>query len=307
MTGSPSARLRLEQLESRLQPSVTYHGGALLTHVEAQAVYLGSDWTATTAAVAESQTLDKFVSYIVNSPYTTVLGTAGYGVGTGTASTGAVLGLSLNKAYYLTDAQIRADIQAGIKAGTLQAPDANRLYVVYVEAGVAVSDGNSTSTNSFLGYHGAFAGTTAAGAAADIRYAVLPHPGGYNPSPASQGFASAFNELTAVSSHEIAEAITDPDVNYKQLGWYDARLNGEIGDITAGDLATLNGYVVQLVAGPNDQPLALTGGGVSNPPPPPPPPTGHHHHGGGGWGWGGWASVVWGGSSWFEVETTHRH
>jgi len=34
----------IERLESRELLTVTYHGGALLTAVEAQAVYLGGDW-----------------------------------------------------------------------------------------------------------------------------------------------------------------------------------------------------------------------------------------------------------------------
>ena len=34
----------LECLEDRLVPTVTYHGGTLLPHVEVQGMYLGSDW-----------------------------------------------------------------------------------------------------------------------------------------------------------------------------------------------------------------------------------------------------------------------
>ena len=34
----------LERLEDRLVPTVTYHGGTLLPHVEVQGMYLGSDW-----------------------------------------------------------------------------------------------------------------------------------------------------------------------------------------------------------------------------------------------------------------------
>src|SRR5437660_8519968 len=33
-----------ERLESREMLTVTYHGGALLTHVEAQPVFMGSGW-----------------------------------------------------------------------------------------------------------------------------------------------------------------------------------------------------------------------------------------------------------------------
>jgi hypothetical protein len=92
---------------------------------------------------------------------------------------------------------------------------------------------------------------------------VLPYPGTPNPSPSSQGFSSAFDELTSVSSHEIAEAVTDPDVNYKRLGWYDDQLNGEIGDLTDQN-SRLGGYLIQDLVGKNDQvivPAPDNGGG----------------------------------------------
>jgi hypothetical protein len=43
----PRRQLSLEPLEDRLAPAVTPHGGAVLPHVEAQGVYLGSDWNST--------------------------------------------------------------------------------------------------------------------------------------------------------------------------------------------------------------------------------------------------------------------
>src|SRR5260370_22194014 len=46
---------------------------------------------------------------------------------------------------------------------------------------------------------------------------------------------------TVVLSHEISEAITDPDT---RTGWFDPR-RGEIGDITAGQIGSLHGYTVQ--------------------------------------------------------------
>jgi hypothetical protein len=159
----------------------------------------------------------------------------------------------------ITDSQIQADLQAAISSSQLATPDANRLYVVYVEPGVKISLGSDTSVNSFLGYHGAFAGKAASGAAIDIHYALMAYPGSPNPTYSSQGFASSFDQLTSVSSHEIAEAVTDPNVNYKALGWYDDTNNGEIGDLT-NVRTTFNGYVVQEVVNQNDQPMAIVSG-----------------------------------------------
>jgi hypothetical protein len=114
-----------------------------------------------------------------------------------------------------------------------------------------------------LGYHGAFAGNDATGRPADIRYAVVAYPGTPNAAAVSQGFATTFNQLTSVTSHELAEAVTDPNVNYKAAGWYDDRLNGEIGDLTRQN-SVLNGYLVQDVVNKNDQVIAPSSGSTSS-------------------------------------------
>jgi hypothetical protein len=250
----PRIRLALESLEDRCVPTVSYFGGALLTNVEAQAIYYGNGWNST-ATSGQEAALDGFLSYIVNSPFTQALTQAGYGVGSGTASAGVVDPASLSAGATLQDAQIQAAIQSLVSSGTVAAPDANRLYVVYVQPNVIVAQGGLTSQQGLLGYHGAFAGHTAAGQAVDIHYAVIAYPGG---SVGNQSNTSiAIDDLTSVTSHEVAEAITDPNVNYKTLGWYDPA-RGEIGDITEQFLTRLNGYLVQEVAGKNDQPLSLT-------------------------------------------------
>lgn len=262
---------RLEQLEARELLTVTYHGGAVLSNVEAQAVYLGSDWNTNASLQNQAQSTDKFLSTLVDGPYMDMLNNAGYGVGRGTASAGATDNLNINKGVALTDQQIQADLKSMISSGQLAAPDANRLYMVYVEPGVEVQQGSSNSKTSFLGYHGAFGYQTGSGTA-DIHYAVMPYPGTPNPSSGSQGFSSTFNELTAVSSHELAEAVTDPNVNYKAAGWYDDQLNGEIADLTRQN-STITGaggvqYEVQDVVNQNDQVISP---GTSQPSPNPNP------------------------------------
>jgi hypothetical protein len=169
----------------------------------------------------------------------------------------------------ISDASIQARLEADIKSGLVQAPDANRLYVIYVEPNVAVNlgGGQGTTQQGILGYHGAFAGSTASGAAAVIRYAVVAYPGG-TVGNSSLG-TTAIDQLTDVTSHELAEAVTDPDVNFAKLGWYDPQ-RGEIGDIEENNpnaFVRLDGYLVQEVATRNDQFLVLS----TTPTPTPPP------------------------------------
>jgi Bacterial Ig-like domain (group 3) len=258
-------RPELEPLEERQTPTVTYYGGNLLPHVEAQAVYYGNEWSSVPAVAAQTATLDAFLKDLTGGAYMDALTRAGYGVGRGTASAGAVDKAALATPSVITDASIRAHLQADVTAGLVQAPDANRLYVVYVEPNVAVNlgAGQGTTQQGVLGYHGAFAGRDAAGNAVTIHYAVIAYPGG-SVGNSSRGTA-ATDQLTAVASHEVTEAVTDPDVNYGRLGWYDAR-RGEIGDITENNpnaLVRLDGYLVQEVADQNDQLLSIT----SSPPP----------------------------------------
>jgi hypothetical protein len=166
----------LECLEGRLVPTVTYHGGALLPHVEVQGLYLGSDWYNNSTYYNQTSQFEAFNLFLPQSSYMDLLTQLDYGVGRGSTSPGTIDLLTLNKSYYLTDSTIRSEIQRFINAGYLQPPDANRLYVVYVEPGVAIlndHDHNSTSTRNFAGYHAAFAGRTASGYGVDIHYAVI--------------------------------------------------------------------------------------------------------------------------------------
>jgi hypothetical protein len=249
----------LEPLADRLQPAVLNYGGAVLPHVEAQAVYLGQEWAAPTPGQPTPVAIDASLSDLVGGAYMDALSQAGYGVGRGTASTGAVDRTTLNAGSVISDQSIQAGLQADIRSGLVKAPDANRLYVVYVQPDVAVDVGygQGTTQQGILGYHGAFGGVDAAGYPVTIRYAVVAYPGGAAGNT-SLG-VGAVDQLTAVASHEVAEGVTDPDVNYGPTGWYDPR-RGEIGDITENNsnaLVRSDGYLVQEVAGRNDQLLAL--------------------------------------------------
>jgi hypothetical protein len=185
---------------------------------------------------------------------------AGYGVGRGTAAAGAVDNAAIPSGATISDASIRAALQADVNSGALQAPDANRLYVVYVEPNVAVNlgPGQGTTQQGILGYHAAFAGHDAAGNPTVLHYAVVAYPGGSAGNSVLPGRA-ALAQLTAVSSHEVAEAVTDPNVNFGRLGWFDPR-RGEIGDITENNpnaFVRLNGFLVQEVADRNDNLLPV--------------------------------------------------
>ena len=136
MSWSTFTSLKAEELDSRDVPAVVYHGGALLTHVEAQAVYLGSEWSnPTVSGQSAPSTIDASLTSLIQTSstdpasgvYLQALSRAGYGVGTGTASSGAIDPTNFTSGSIITDASIQSRLKADIASGLLQANDANRL------------------------------------------------------------------------------------------------------------------------------------------------------------------------------------
>jgi hypothetical protein len=261
-TGGPTRRFRpaLEALEDRLVPAVTYHGGAVLANVGVEALFLGSEWATDPSLAAQTGQVGTFLQFLTNSTFMDMLGRAGYGVGRGAYLDGHVDPAPL--AATVSDTQIQGTLAASIVNGSLGAPDANRLYFVFVEPGLNVTTWFGTSADDFYGYHSAFLGPTGVA----VNYAVVPYPTAPNgPYP----HLSPFETLTKVSSHELAEAVTDPQGDgFGRTAWYDdtwrdptsGTRGGEIADITDRVFVDLGGYVVSGVAGRHDQALIPAGG-----------------------------------------------
>jgi hypothetical protein len=254
-------RPRVEALEDRQVPTVSFFGGNLLPQVQAQALFLGNEFSSAPANT-ETATLDAFLKDLTGGPYLQALARAGYNVGPGSAVAGAVDNTALTVGSTISDAFIQARLQADVNSGLLQAPNANTLYVVYVEPDVAVDLGlgQGTTQQGILGYHTAFVGANGA----PIRYAVVVSPGGAAGNSVLPEATTAIDQLTAVTSHELAEAVTDPDVNSNvnngRLGWVDPQRGQEIGDVTENNpnaYVRLDGHLVQEVADQNDQLLPI--------------------------------------------------
>ena len=110
--------------------------------------------------------------------------------------------------------------------GDLQVPDSNRLYVVFVQDNVAVqrSDG-SNSLVSFQGYHSAF---QFASFVYPDYYVVIPYSRG-SVGNAAASWLSDFNNLTLITSREVANAVTNPYVSGFYPGFVDDSLNLIVG------------------------------------------------------------------------------
>jgi hypothetical protein len=215
---------------------VEYHGGALIQHVKVVPLLYGSSWTGKTAP----DYLRGFLQALfTDGRYLANLGqfsAGGFHIGNGSAVDPVVDPAVLGKVdadhalagvrYQVTDEQLQTEIKAQITAGKLPRPDDDTVYVVCVAPDVVVINGYEDSESSFNGYHdydtevGAAYAVIAPTGASLTR--VMNSPTGYH--------NTIFNwALTIFISHEVAEAVTDPDGD----GWIDENklLGGEIADI----------------------------------------------------------------------------
>ena len=212
-------------------PHLTYRNGPLLTAVQVFTVFWGSAWEQAPNSDLLSQ-INQFFDYILTSQLIDQLGeysVPGQKIGHG-SRIGTIVLTSPAPGTSVQDSTIQQLLQNEINAGTLPVIKPNTLYFVFLPEGVQVIQGNSSSCQSFCGYHDSFG--------AGAYYAVMPYPG----CSGCTGDLAAFDALTSTTSHELCESITDP---VPGQGWYDDT-NGEIGDICAWKTRTLGKYTIQL-------------------------------------------------------------
>jgi hypothetical protein len=192
--------------------NVTYRGGALIENVQVSTLFMGANWQGN----ALHDYLNNFFialfdegSYMANLAQYSA---GGYRIGNGEIVATAWDHRPLPAT--VTDDQVRAEVVLAVQAGALPKPGRDSLYMVYTAPGTVVDDGTGQlSGTNFYGYHGYVKQSAVGGFA----YAIVAYP-------------QEWWRLTKTSSHELAEAVTDPQVNAGTLGWYDDN-NGEIGDI----------------------------------------------------------------------------
>jgi hypothetical protein len=215
--------------------SVIRGTGPLLTNVEVETVYYGAAWITDSGLRQEIPQLNQFFQTITNSSYMYLLGQ--YGVGTGKYLDDDVIPAGPTNGSVVSDWELRTLLQTQMWSGGLQFPTANRLYVIFTPPNAVVTSWDGTrsdSYNGFAGYHWDFTDTSGD----TFYYAVIVYPEAGRLSNLSD-----FQRLTKTSSHELAEAITDPQPwsGWRTPGSYAS----EIGDGGETNYGNLNGYTVQ--------------------------------------------------------------
>jgi hypothetical protein len=210
---------------------LTYRGGPLIQNVEVFTVFWGPKWQSLPTAAAIIAKINRFFGDILTSSLIDQL--AEYNVGAKKIGHGKFTGTATitdaAPAHSITDAALQTQLRKWIAAKRVPKTTPNTLYFVYLEPGIVSIMGGSKSCQSYCGYHSN---------TGNVYYAVMPYPS----CAGCLGNMQALDALTATSSHEMCEAITDP---VPGSGWYDDK-NGEIGDICAWNFKTVAGHTVQL-------------------------------------------------------------
>jgi hypothetical protein len=195
------------------------HGGPVVSNAGFWALYWNSSVASATQTSAGYATLaaqmDAFVTSFGNdSNYSSSVTTDDFSIvqqyGSPISSTvhnwGAYVASQPTRSS-ISDSGIRSFITGLFNNGNVQAAT-NIIYGVYLPPGMKVTlSGSSCST--FCGYHGHFSY-----GGVDIRYAVFPY---LNCSACKLSNLTVADMMTIVASHEIREAVTDPQLN----AWYD--------------------------------------------------------------------------------------
>jgi hypothetical protein len=214
---------------------VTYHGGQVLGAVQVVPIYWGAFWGNGDGAQLATQ-LDAFFDFILTSSFMDLLGEYSTGstkIGRGTRLssvhvTAAEPGDPKAAGRQVSDDQIQQALQGWIADGTIPATTTNSLYFVYLPPNCVVTLGTARSCQVFCGYHNHIDQS--------VFYAAEPYI-----TCLGCTFGTILDSLTKVSSHELAEAVTDPALD----AWFDDSGGGEIGDICNSSTTHLGGYLVQ--------------------------------------------------------------
>jgi hypothetical protein len=247
---------------------LTYFGGPVISNIQVVAVFWGPN---VSPAVTANGAIDQFYTDITSSRYFDLLTeytTAGVVGANGTSTSSQTIGHGTfggkftitpsvcpestlpTTACTVTDAQIQTELTNQINAGHLPGPQTdghgiiNTYYAVYFPPSVTISlpNGNGGVINScvsggFCAYH--------SDTGSNLPYGVMPD---YSTGGCSIGCGTGttLQIATNVSSHEMAEAITDAQVGSASvfgppLGWYDNPPNlGEIADLCDPAQATVS-------------------------------------------------------------------
>lgn len=204
--------------------NVTNQGGRVVAAPKIHRVFWGNYWTQA-AHTAEATRNDTTWTKLANSP-SFFSRMSEYGIGTG--SSGNRLDITTGATGNVTEATFRSSLQTAI-VNSGYVPGNNDVFVIFLPSGTA---SQFDIDNSAGGHHDHFSATIG-GASRDIVYAIIDY------------YATA-DMTNIVTSHEIAEAVTDPDPEAAPISaWWEISTQAEISDICQGTNRSIAGTLVE--------------------------------------------------------------
>ena len=221
-------------------PTLKYYGGPVISNVKLYVVlwsYANKETEDGVPDFYKKLTTSNFMDWL--DQYNTFSTPVNGGHGTdqhigGGQYMGTIRIKPFNHTGYIDDTEIQNELKKQIETKALPAPDDNTLYMVYFPPMYTVSAYGMTSCVDFCAYHSSHGTPTTE----HFFYGVMPD---INHVGCDQGCAYGFDHfssVTAISSHEYTEAVTDPypapgsTVVYPQA--WNADDGSEIGDLCAG-------------------------------------------------------------------------
>jgi len=245
-----------------------YYGGHVISHVEVVPVFWGNGVSSEVTSGAST-----FYGKLVDSPYMDWLGeydtagatavdgmpTSNQHINRGTVLPAVTISPSITSGT-LSDAAIQKELLAQIASGKLPKPNVDAhggvttLFMLSFPTAVKVKDfGGSDVCSGACAYHWSI---KVPGIDAGVPYGVMPDCSKVS---SQCNMSGVFTTFTADASHELVEAITDPECGLdtgpavgRPIGWFDpnqANEEGELGDIclTSGGFVPYLGYTVQSI------------------------------------------------------------
>jgi hypothetical protein len=199
---------------------ISYGGGVVISNARVYTVFWGGGVDRTVQsqipgffqAVVDSTMMDFLSQYS-----TQFNGGTGQQIGRGSYAGTITINPSVSGGS-IDDFQIEAELTRQISSGALPQPDSNTVYMTYFPPGITVTAGGGVSCHDFCAYHSV---------GSNFFYGAFPDTSAC-PGSCGLGLPSHFDAVTFVSSHELAEAITDPA---NVPAWYFPSNGSEIGDV----------------------------------------------------------------------------
>ena len=200
---------------------LTFHGGKVLRSPDVVPVYVGAYWQ-TLEGKRDRARNDAAMAALVKDPGQTGIWKE-YGGGAGTTSPSKVLAIVTHREFSKED--VETLVEAQVRAGNLDASDPERVFTLVLPPGATLRDGEASSTEGLGGFHG----NVTARDGHPVYYAVVVYSQRSGERVNGIDFSgTAIDNVTITESHEITEAVTDPDVGLaiqtgdpRYLGWYD--------------------------------------------------------------------------------------